>query len=302
MRRSWAEVSRIIAAFVPVASRQSNTQQALCHVGERVQQPVSIVFFFRRAKSRLSAYRQRTVADSRRISAVQNARPTGTCDLLHRQCIYRRVTPSSFQQELPTGLIERARAGELAAFETIYRRFERPVFNLALRMLGDAESAREILHDAMLKVFQRIAQYRSDAPFWAWLRQIALNEALMRLRRDKHFDDRVELTDDCRRIRAAVGACRFGRSGARARPPVRAHAQRVVAVPRRRLCASRDRRTTRQKREFLQIAGRARDGAPAGVTGLCCGRASPWLAGTRRIPIKSGLGYFDASTHMRASR
>ena len=105
------------------------------------------------------------------------------------------MTPSSFHLELPQGLIDRARSGEVAAFEVIYRRFERPVFNLALRMLGDAESAREILHDAMLKVFQRIGQYRNDAPFWAWLRQIALNEALMRLRREKHFDDRVELTD-----------------------------------------------------------------------------------------------------------
>ena len=83
----------------------------------------------------------------------------------------------------------------MAAFEQIYRRFERPVFNLAQRMLGDAEAAREILQDSMLKVFQRIDQYRSDAPFWAWLRQIATNEALMRLRRDKHLDDRAEVPD-----------------------------------------------------------------------------------------------------------
>ena len=85
-------------------------------------------------------------------------------------------------------VVERARAGELAAFEQIYRRFERPVYTLALRMLADAESAREVLHDAMLKVFQRIDQYRNDAPFWAWLRQIASNEALMRLRREHRFE------------------------------------------------------------------------------------------------------------------
>ena len=92
------------------------------------------------------------------------------------------------QLEVPASVIERARAGELAAFEQIYRRFERPVYTLALRMLADAESAREVLHDAMLKVFQRIDQYRNDAPFWAWLRQIVMNEALMRLRRDRRFD------------------------------------------------------------------------------------------------------------------
>jgi RNA polymerase sigma-70 factor (ECF subfamily) len=98
------------------------------------------------------------------------------------------LSESFSQLEIPASVIARARAGELAAFEQIYRRFERPVYTLALRMLADAESAREVLHDAMLKVFQRIGQYRNDAPFWAWLRQIATNEALMRLRRDRRFD------------------------------------------------------------------------------------------------------------------
>jgi RNA polymerase sigma-70 factor (ECF subfamily) len=98
------------------------------------------------------------------------------------------LSESFSQLEISDSVIARARAGELAAFEQIYRRFERPVYTLALRMLADAESAREVLHDAMLKVFQRIDQYRNDAPFWAWLRQIVMNEALMRLRQDRRFD------------------------------------------------------------------------------------------------------------------
>ena len=98
------------------------------------------------------------------------------------------VSESFSQLEIPASVIARAKAGELAAFEQIYRRFERPVYTLALRMLGDAEGAREVLHDAMLKVFQRIDQYRNDAPFWAWLRQVASNEALMRLRREHRFE------------------------------------------------------------------------------------------------------------------
>jgi len=105
------------------------------------------------------------------------------------------VTGSFFELDVPQSLVDRARSGDVAAFEQLYRRFERPVFNLAWRMLGDADAAREILQDAMLKVFQRIGQYRSDAPFWAWLRQIATNEALMRLRRDKHLDDRAEVPE-----------------------------------------------------------------------------------------------------------
>jgi RNA polymerase sigma factor (sigma-70 family) len=103
------------------------------------------------------------------------------------------VTASSFQLEVPQSLIDRAKAGELGAFEQIYRRFERPAYTLALRTLGDAEAARDAMQDAMLKVFQRIGQYRNEAPFWAWLRQIALNEALMRLRRTRRFDSDMDV-------------------------------------------------------------------------------------------------------------
>jgi RNA polymerase sigma-70 factor (ECF subfamily) len=98
------------------------------------------------------------------------------------------LNESFSQLELPAGVVERARAGELAAFEQIYKLFERPAYTLAYRMLNDAEAARDVLHDAMLKVFQRVDQYRNDAPFWAWLRQIMLNEALMRLRREHRFE------------------------------------------------------------------------------------------------------------------
>ena len=97
------------------------------------------------------------------------------------------VSASVFQIDLPAALIERVKRGDVAAFEQIYRRFERPVYTLALRMLGDAEAARDTLHDAMLKAFQRIGQFRFEAPFWAWLRQIAMNEALMRLRGGERF-------------------------------------------------------------------------------------------------------------------
>ena len=102
------------------------------------------------------------------------------------------MTVSSFQIDVPQALLARACAGELGAFEQIYRRFERPVYTLALRLLGDGESARDVLHDAMLKVFQRIATFRGESPFWGWLRQIALNEALMRLRQI----DRAESSDE----------------------------------------------------------------------------------------------------------
>jgi RNA polymerase sigma-70 factor (ECF subfamily) len=50
-----------------------------------------------------------------------------------------------------------------------------------------------VLQDAMLKAWHCAAQYRGDAPFWAWLRRLVVNEALMRLRRDKAAGQPLEL-------------------------------------------------------------------------------------------------------------
>jgi RNA polymerase sigma factor (sigma-70 family) len=102
---------------------------------------------------------------------------------------------STFAIDLSPALLAAARRGEPAALEQLYRLFERPIFALALRMLGDREEAMEIVQDALLKVFDRIATFRGDAPLWGWLRQIAVNEALMRLRRRRLLDYRDELPE-----------------------------------------------------------------------------------------------------------
>lgn len=91
--------------------------------------------------------------------------------------------PSNFAIEVPDSLIQRAKRGDGKAFEQIYRWFERPVYTLALRLCGQPSEAQDVLQDAMVKVMTRIGEFKGHSPFWGWLRQIAVNEALMRLRR-----------------------------------------------------------------------------------------------------------------------
>jgi len=92
-------------------------------------------------------------------------------------------TSSTFAIDLPAGLLDSIRAGDLGAFERLYRLFQRPIYSLAMRMLGDPDEAMETTHDAFLRMNGALPSYRGDAPFWAWLRKIAVNETLMRLRR-----------------------------------------------------------------------------------------------------------------------
>lgn len=100
---------------------------------------------------------------------------------------------SSFAIEVPDALLARARRGERAAFEQLYRWFERPAFTLALRICGDREEASEVLQDTMLKMIDRIGEFRGSSPFWGWLRQIAVNEALMRLRRHRRLGETLDI-------------------------------------------------------------------------------------------------------------
>ena len=108
---------------------------------------------------------------------------------------------ASFQIDIPEHTLARAKRGDTRALETIYRAFERPAYTLALRIVGDADTAREVMHDAMLRLIERIAQFRGDSPFWGWLRQIVVNESLMRLRRERgavldDIDERAEIAGD----------------------------------------------------------------------------------------------------------
>lgn len=113
------------------------------------------------------------------------------------------ATISNFAIDVPHALLARARAGDRAAFEQLYRKFERPVFTLALRLCGARADADEVLQETMLKLWSGIGGFRGDggSPFWGWLRQVAVNEALQRLRRDRRIaseldgapaDDRLE--------------------------------------------------------------------------------------------------------------
>lgn len=105
---------------------------------------------------------------------------------------------SAFAIDVPASLVDALRRGEPAALERVYRLFERPVFTLALRICGDREAAGDVLQETMLRVYERAHGFRGGdgaSPFWAWLRQIAVNEALMALRRRRRDQETLDAAD-----------------------------------------------------------------------------------------------------------
>ncbi len=74
--------------------------------------------------------------------------------------------------------VERCLEGDLDAFGTLIERYQRPVFNTVLHMVGDAEDAREVCQQAFMKAFQHLASYDRERKFFSWMYRVAVNESI----------------------------------------------------------------------------------------------------------------------------
>lgn len=111
-------------------------------------------------------------------------------------------TANGFALPLEADVLVRARRGEAAAFETIYRGYSRPSFGLALRILGRAVEAEDVVHDVFLRAFEKLGSYRGDAPFGAWIKRLVLNAAIDRLRAERRWAGDAEPIETLHAVRA----------------------------------------------------------------------------------------------------
>jgi RNA polymerase sigma-70 factor (ECF subfamily) len=80
-------------------------------------------------------------------------------------------------------LVNAARAGDTAAFEELVRRYDRNVFRIAQHITQNREDAEDVVQDAFVKAYTNLKQFQGQSKFYTWLVRIAVNEALMKLRR-----------------------------------------------------------------------------------------------------------------------
>ncbi len=98
----------------------------------------------------------------------------------------RQAARSSISEPLSDReLVQRALAGDLPAKSEIVRRHQDLVYNLALKLVSNPETAECVLQDTFLKVFEKLATFRQESSLQTWIYRIATNEALMRLRQRK---------------------------------------------------------------------------------------------------------------------
>ncbi len=102
------------------------------------------------------------------------------------------TTTSSVFDEAP--LVTRAKSGDMSAFSELVQQYDRRVFRMAKQITQNDEDAEDVLQETFLKAYTHLDDFQGNSKFYTWLVRIAVNEALMRLR--KRRSDRTSPLDE----------------------------------------------------------------------------------------------------------
>ncbi len=84
-----------------------------------------------------------------------------------------------------TALVTQARQGDSEAFNGLAERYQRNIFRLAQNITQNREDAEDVLQETFLKAYEHLPEFHGDSKFYTWIVRIAVNEALMKLRKRK---------------------------------------------------------------------------------------------------------------------
>lgn len=99
-----------------------------------------------------------------------------------------------------TVLIQKSQQGDVDAFEQLLLQYEKKVYTIAYKYMGNHEDASDLAQEALIKAYQSIGSFRGESSFGTWLGRITANKCLDELRRRKRIqvtslDDEVELEE-----------------------------------------------------------------------------------------------------------
>ena len=98
-------------------------------------------------------------------------------------------------------LVDKSRAGDHRAFAELVRRYESKIFRLAQHITQNREDAEDVLQETFLKAYEHLDQFQGQSKFYTWIVRIAVNQALMKLRRRKtdrsvSLDETIDTGED----------------------------------------------------------------------------------------------------------
>ena len=101
-------------------------------------------------------------------------------------------------------LVKQACNGKSKAWMTLIKRHEKPLYNYALRMVGDPDDALDLLQDIFISVFKSLSSFRGDSKFKTWMFRIAHFRCVEYYRRKKPLQS---LDDEPEQVATDVFSC-----------------------------------------------------------------------------------------------
>jgi RNA polymerase sigma-70 factor, ECF subfamily len=92
--------------------------------------------------------------------------------------------------------VAQAQHGDDQAFTQLVEAYQKPVYNLCYRMLGEPEAAEDAAQETFLRAFQHLSRYDAGRPFATWLLSIAAHYCIDRLRRRKFSTFSIDENED----------------------------------------------------------------------------------------------------------
>lgn len=92
-------------------------------------------------------------------------------------------------KDLDSALLDDCKRGDRAALESLVRRYERPVYNAAYRMLGNPDEAADVAQTTFLKAFEHLDRFNPEFKFFSWIYRIAVNESINQLNRRNRLEE-----------------------------------------------------------------------------------------------------------------
>lgn len=95
-------------------------------------------------------------------------------------------------EQADSDLVRQCLEGDRAGFETLVKKYLKPIYNLALRMVNDSESAADIAQMTFIKAYENLRTFDLNLKFFSWLYRIAINESLNTLSKQKQTEQLSE--------------------------------------------------------------------------------------------------------------
>ncbi len=92
-------------------------------------------------------------------------------------------------------LAGKAASGDINAFETLIIKYEKTIYNVALRMMTSPEDAKDVSQNVLIKIYNNISHFKGDSLFSTWIYRITVNTCIDEIRKNKRRSE-ISIDDE----------------------------------------------------------------------------------------------------------